>query len=658
MIMHIDDIKALKNREAFQDIDLQFAAFIHALTDVGGAELFLAAALASYAVRGSHVCVRLDSFAGKIFPEYSPDRFGSDDYERLTLRCPDIDAWLAALRNPDCAGVISAPEDARRTPLILDEHNRLYLNRYWSYENELAHQIFARCTTAFEPPELPPGSISSISRLFSDFQHANPADVDWQQVAVFAAMRNPFSVITGGPGTGKTTVAAAIIALTLQLQPGSRISLCAPTGKAQARLREAVLGELDNLNCSADIKKMMAQIKASTIHSLLKPLHNSPEFRHNAENPLGMDLIIVDEASMVSLPVMIRLFRAIPPRTRIILLGDKDQLASVESGAVLADICQAAQPGSFSLDFAKGFALTSKGLMPELQLCAHQTFLTDSTIELKVSHRFNDNEGIGLLRNAVNRVETDADAHQAWAVAQNSAAAGLKTCPLPETALLEHALATVLDEKSIPMANGVMHAFRSYLSLLRDYESFEALDKAYSIIGDFKILCAQRNGVYGVENINALVSGLLGLNSIYSPGMPLMITRNDYVANLFNGDVGLVWNTVNADGNPEPRVFFPNPAYTTGEPLDKKYISFSPVQLPEHEAVFAMTIHKSQGSGFRNILMILPANDSAVLTRELIYTGITRARKQVELWTHKDIFLKAVKRKTMRDSGLEEKLSK
>eukprot|EP00831_Metopus_contortus_P084727 TRINITY_DN9689_c0_g1_i2.p1 TRINITY_DN9689_c0_g1~~TRINITY_DN9689_c0_g1_i2.p1 ORF type:complete len:282 (+),score=70.01 TRINITY_DN9689_c0_g1_i2:126-971(+) len=245
-----------------------------------------------------------------------------------------------------------------------------------------------------------------------------------------------------------------------------------------------------------------------------------------------------------------------------------------------------------------------------------------------------------------------------WEVAQNSAAAGLKTCPLPEAAILEKALTTVLDTNNIPMEDGAMHSFRSYLSLLRDYESFQALDKAYAIIGDFKILCAQRNGVYGVENINALVSGILGLNSIYSPGMPLMITRNDYTANLFNGDVGLVWNTVNADGNPEPRVFFPNPAFVTGEPLDKKYISFSPVQLPEHEPVFAMTIHKSQGSGFRNILMIMPANDSAVLTRELIYTGITRARKQVELWTHKDIFLKAVKRKTLRDSGLEEKLSR
>jgi exodeoxyribonuclease V alpha subunit len=655
MSIKIEDIKALKNREAFQDIDLQFAAFIHALADAGGAELFLAAALASYAVRGSHVCVRLDSFAGRIFPEYSADRFGFDDYERITLRCPDIDAWLAVLRDSDCAGVISAPEDYRRTPLILDEHNRLYLNRYWSYENELAQQIFARCTTAFEPPEMPPGSICSISRLF---QHANPADIDWQQVAVFAAMRNPFSVITGGPGTGKTTVAAAIIALTLQLKPDSRISLCAPTGKAQARLREAVLGELDNLNCSVDIKKMIAQLRAFTIHSLLKPLHNSPEFRHNAENPLGMDLIIVDEASMVSLPVMIRLFRAIPPQTRIILLGDKDQLASVESGAVLADICQAAQPGRFSPDFAKGFAVTSQGLMPELPLCVRQTFLTDSAVELKVSHRFNDNEGIGLLRNAVNRVETDADARQAWEVAQSNAAFGLKTCPLPEAAILEKALTTVLDTNNIPMEDGVMHSFRSYLSLLRDYESFEALDKAYAIIGDFKILCAQRNGVYGVENINALVSGLLGLDKIYSPGMPLMITRNDYTANLFNGDVGLVWNTVNADGNPEPRVFFPNPAYAIGEPLDKKYISFSPVQLPEHEPVFAMTIHKSQGSGFRNILMIMPASDSAVLTRELIYTGITRARKQVELWTHKDIFLKAVKRKTMRDSGLEEKLSR
>ncbi len=658
MTININDIKTVKNSVGFQDIDLHFAGFVSELSKTSCPELFLAAALASYSVRNSHVCTPLEQFAGQNFPEYPAENCDIPDYEQFTVAIPEIIDLTRILRDPQYASVISAPEDQRRTPLILDRANRLYLYRYWEYEQELAELIYKRCCSSeFLPTQLEPGEITSCSKLFSTFSANSSGAVDWQQVAVYTALTNPFSVITGGPGTGKTTVVAAIIALLLEHNPDCRIKLCAPTGKAQARLREAVMSELDNLNCSEPVRQRITGLEAFTLHAMLGTIHNSPDFRHGPDNPLDAQLVIVDEASMVSLPIMTKLFLALAPETRIILLGDKDQLASVESGAVLADICEASELNRFSPVFTEGFARISGSTMPQLPSTTNPSWLTDCAVELKVSHRFDDNAGIGLVRNAVNKVNSEPAAQNALNITANENSGQFKLLPLPEYATLESRLDEILSRQDIVLKDGQPVPFRAYPDILNSNVP-DALDRTFEILNNFKILCAARHGFFGVLNLNAIVRRLLKLENDYASGLPLLITENDYSLNLFNGDIGICRGTINSKGLQETRVFFPNSRYDGTNPDIPRYVSFAPTQLPAHESVFAMTIHKSQGSGFRNVLMILPSRDSSLLTRELIYTGITRAGKYAELWANNDIFIKAITRKTLRDTGLSESLAR
>jgi exodeoxyribonuclease V alpha subunit len=459
------------------------------------------------------------------------------------------------------------------TPLVI-ESGRLYLRRYWEYEQQLARAILQRAVTTAKLPK--------------------KRGADRQQLAATNAVTRNFSVITGGPGTGKTHTVRAILQQLRQHPTGAalKVALAAPTGKAAARLTEAL----------RDIKPA---VEATTIHRLLGTIPDSPYFRHNAERPLTADVVIVDEASMVDLALMTKLVEAVPLTARLILLGDRDQLASVEAGNVLSDICAAAETAGSPLHGA--------------------------VVELTENYRFAESGGIYKLSRAVNA--GDADAALA---ALRDGSAELRWEKLRAAANLGAAL-----------RDRIIAGYRSYLESAADPAS------ALQRLPQFRILCAVRHGAFGVENLNTLVeqtlaeAGLLAPRGSWYAGRPVIITRNDHNLQLFNGDSGIILPDPEAGG--ELRAFFLS--------AEGKLRRFLPSRLPLHDTAFALTVHKSQGSEFDRLLVILPEKDSPVLTRELLYTAITRARSGVELWCNEEIFRAAVLRPTVRISGLRDALS-
>ena len=604
-------------------IDLEFAAAMLRLCGTDSApELFLAAALACRAVRNGHSCCLLREWAGKTLTTLSGE----------TIRLPGFDAWIDALESPRFAAVFRRTAGNMETPLLLDSDGRLYLQRYYRAETVVAGEILRRRLRAPEVPELPAGR---LPRLLRNFHTAPAGEPDYQEIAVCAALSNAFTVITGGPGTGKTTVVAALLALELERNPSLQIALCAPTGKAQARLRESIRqdGAKLDLDDHPEIREKLEQLTASTIHSLLRPDLETGGFRFNRESPLPCDLIVADECSMIPLSLMTALFEALKPEARVILLGDKDQLASVESGAVLADLCDSAERNAFPPEVRR-FAELQTGVLPAA--ITRPLPLSGAVAELVRNHRFARAPQIGRISTAIRNL-TDEQAPQLAAEIARLAADDFRTRNIAAGSF-EAELAAEIAQ---PRRGGV--AFRDLKQLAAD-GSEEALAAAFQLLDSFRILAAIRKGPYGVEELNELMRRLTGLSADYAPGLPLIILRNDSRTGLSNGDIGLVWKSAaRADGI---EIRFPD-----------RENGFHPVELPEHECVFAMTVHKSQGSGFDRVLMILPDRENPVLTRELLYTGITRARSSVELWATESILAATLAARTLRRSGLAARLA-
>jgi exodeoxyribonuclease V alpha subunit len=601
---------------AFNPIDRHFASFLGRLTD-NDPEVQLAAALVSYYRSEGHICLDLEEFDGDGQGRSIPD-------ELRGFLFPKVSDWVKRL---GASPVVGKP--GIFAPLILDDQARLYLHRYWKYETDLASAIkrLAQESTLQVNSKL---LGEGLSRLFPA---EAAAEVDWQMVAAFAAIRKRLCIISGGPGTGKTRTVVLLLTLLLEKADNAnlRIALAAPTGKAAARLQEAVKNAKTALPCSQEIKDKLPE-EASTIHRLLRSVPDSPYFRHDADNPLPVDVVIVDEASMVDLALMAKLVAAIPSSARLILLGDKDQLASVEAGAVLADICNAGAQRVFSREFSGQFADITGKKLPPGSVSPGPSELGDCIVELRKNYRFGEQSGIYKLSQAVN----DGDAQRAIEVlrdAGGSPDSQISWRLSPEPAKLKEALKP-----------HVLNNFTAYLKC-------ENPEAALRCFGQFRILCAVRNGPLGVENINRLVeeiladAGLIEASGNYHAGRPLLITRNDYNLRLFNGDIGVLLQDAKRG---ELRAYFSGP--------EESLRDFLPLRLPVHETAYAMTVHKSQGSEFERVLMILPAEDSAILTRELIYTGLTRASKQVELWTDEKPFRTMIQRKIGRRSGLRDAL--
>jgi exodeoxyribonuclease V alpha subunit len=611
------EIRQLISSSAFSDLDRHFAAFLE--EQAGGAQplVALAAALVSHKRGEGHICLDLEAVAGSTFPDLPPDGVNP-------IPLPPLKAWTKALTS---SPVVRSPGEFK--PLVLDARHRLYLHRYWEYEQTLASAILKRAADL--PPQF--DALALRQKIQALFPAEPGEDVNWQSVAALAAVRRKFCVISGGPGTGKTHTLVLILALLLELgrERNLRIAVAAPTGKAAARIQDSIRIVKATLACDETIRSQLPE-RATTIHRLLGYLPDSARFRHNADNPLPFDVVAVDEASMVDLALMAKLFQAVPPSARMILLGDKDQLASVEAGAVLGDICSAAAPDLARTRSTASHPLPAKSeTRSNVSLPAKNT-LVDCVVQLRKNYRFGQRSAIYRLSTSINEGRGE-DALQILKDSDANAAADLVSAPLPRRARLKEALRA-----------RVTAGFSDFLKVPDPLAALAALAR-------FRILCALREGPFGVAGLNQATEDILeeaGLIRPLSPWYarrPIMITRNDYNLKLFNGDIGLL--LPDGDGG-EPRAFFPGP--------DNTLRKFLPLRLPEHETAYAMTVHKSQGSEFDRVLLILPERESPVLSRELLYTGITRARTSVELWFDEKVFRAALARQVSRTSGLRDAL--
>jgi exodeoxyribonuclease V alpha subunit len=463
-------------------------------------------------------------------------------------------------------------------PLVLQE-DCLYTQRYWFYETRLALQVKQRLQCSYPISALETALDKHFPALAQD-------EFDWQRAAAKLALTQAFAIVTGGPGTGKTTTVVKILALLQELaaQP-LQIALAAPTGKAAMRLQESIGNSIKNLSSTDEIKRQIPD-EVKTLHRLLGARPPSPYFQHDANKPLPYDVVVIDEASMVDLALMSKLVDALKQGARLILLGDKDQLASVESGAVLADLTAS---------------------------------LPQHTVELQKSHRFHGK--IKDLAVAVNQQQ----GKKAWDLLMQGD---------EQISLLTVDTISYIAQKQ-----------QAYLSLVREQADFKQI---FAEFNQFQVLCANRQGENSINDINHRVEKKLQLSGHWYNGRPVMMIENNAAMQLYNGDIGLC--LADKTQNNRLMVFFLRPDGSVKKVL--------PTRLPPCETVFAMTIHKSQGSEFEEVLIALPDKMNPVLTKELIYTAITRAKKTVKVVATADVFIQATAKKIQRIGGLAAKLQK
>jgi len=610
-------LTALQARGVLSDLDVHLARTLTRLADDQREPIALAAALASRAVGQGHVCLDLARVAQ---PGALVDAAGVPiDAAQL----PTCAAWQAALRSSRLVGDADAI-----TPLVLDGE-RLYLRRYWQYEVDLAAAILARVDAVDVGPH-PESLRASLARLFPTA--AGAPHPDWQRVAAFAAVQRRFCVISGGPGTGKTYTVVRILALLLELALAGgctppRIALLAPTGKAAARLTESIRDGKQALDCSDAVRAAIPD-EAQTLHRALGAVPGrSARFRRTRKTPMQVDIALVDEASMVDLSLMAHLVDALPAAARLILLGDQDQLASVEAGAVLGDICNSGTPHHSSRAFRRAAVAATGEALPAAGDRATDAGLADAIVVLAHSHRYDARGGIGRLARAVN--------------AGDMAAVDDALTRDPAVSRTDPRDGGGLDGA---VADAIVAGFAPYCAADTPLARLEAL-KA------FRVLCAHRRGAFGVEPINAQIEQLLAARCGLLPdgaayrGRPILITRNDYALGLFNGDVGVI--DVAADDASRRTAYF----LVAGG-----LRAVAVARLPEHETVFAMSVHKSQGSEFDAVAVLLPREVSPVVSRELLYTALTRARERALLVATPQVLAHAVATPVQRASGLRLRL--
>ncbi|MBR9788169.1 MAG: exodeoxyribonuclease V subunit alpha [Vibrionaceae bacterium] len=701
-------LERLALKGAIRQLDYQFARFLYSQTNDAQGEkptdvqalAFIAGVVSSELGKG-HICLPLFDVQGQ--PTDFASKLGLFGEAALTLntQLQGID-WIQLLQSSALVGTLG-----EALPLMFDGE-RLYLHRYWHYEvtlaeklnqlgaavsllpqefarlSELLNHLFARqyhflfnalvkaneagsnnqvlrqqlvcdhldivASDVLDWPAID-ATLNQANKVqdlqFLDELIPLSACVNWQKVAAAVALTRRFAVISGGPGTGKTTTVTKLLAALIEQAAQEKnltIKLVAPTGKAAARLTESIGKAVQELPVSPELKAKIPT-ESSTLHRLLGAIPNSAEFRHNKQNPLHLDILVIDEASMVDLPMMYKVVDALPKHARLILLGDKDQLASVEAGAVLGDIC------SFS---ALGYGKEQASAIAKLtgfDTLAHSSnsasSIADSLCMLQKSYRFDARSGIGQLAKAVN-LGSAAKVDNVWARDYSD---------------IEHF--PLSSENYNQMMQTLVQEYGRYLKRISQTEidpntgeSESLTRKAKAVLDTFnqcRLLCAIREGDFGVAGLNQRIEKALAArklikvqDEIWYHGRPVMVTRNDHSLGLYNGDIGICMRD---DSEEEPRlkVFFELP--------DGSVKSVLPSRVPEHETAYAMTIHKSQGSEFEYTLMILPPDFSPILTRELIYTGITRAKKRLALYAELNVLKRGIKVKTTRASGLVQRLA-
>lgn len=575
----LKQLETARRQGLLSDLDVHFARLIAGYGE--SPPVVLAAALLSQLTSGGHVCLDLAALAEQ--PLFND-----------LISVPPLPDWQAALQDHPACG-----DAAAYTPLVL-EGQKLYMRRYFDYECAVAAAWQVGAANS-----LPKSLEAKIAALFPVPASGEDRQRD-QRAAAIAALKNRRVLISGGPGTGKTTTLASILALlveqSLEAQPANlglfdpkpqtlRILLAAPTGKAAARMQDAIREAKARLPISDAIKAVMPET-AQTLHRLLgaRPQGGGMVWRHDADNPLACDVLVVDEASMIDLALMARLLAALPPDARLILLGDRDQLASVDAGAVFADLC------------------------------------TAGAATLGVSFRFGADSGIGRLAGMLR----DGDADGVIRLLQE----------------------VTTDLHWLPDASRyavVAHAVQRYADFIAKAKA-ESTGKIFDCFSAFRLLTPMRRGALGVAALNAeiekglAVRGLIPPRSHWYVGKPVMIASNDYALRLFNGDIGIC---VADPESGELRIAFPS---------DEGIRLLAPARLPAHETAWAMTVHKSQGSEFDEAALVLPDEQSELVTRELVYTAVTRARRSAAIWASEAALRAACIRRIVRHSGLVERL--
>ena len=600
-------LDGLRERGHLADIDVHFGRLVAELDGRGSPELPLAGALASEAARAGHVCLGLSDVAGRDWP--------AADGTPL----PDSATWERAL---ETSPAVARPGDQDPRPLVLDGQGRLYLARFWSAEQAVAAGL--RRLAAADVSE-PAGLDAALDRLFPDA----PPD-DRQRAAARTALRRRLGVVSGGPGTGKTYTVAAIVALLLELGivPPGRIALAAPTGKAAARLQEAVRARFRELAATANDTPAAAvtdyEAEATTIHRFL--------LRQRGQDRLPVDALVLDEGSMVDLGLMARVIDALPDGARLVVLGDASQLASVQPGSVFADLCQA-DPASRSPLAATSDARETCAFPGE----AARSPLTRCVVTLTRNFRFDEAGGIGRLAAAVVR----GAAADALAALADRSDEETEMRPLADARAFERLAAEFTDAHFAPLLRTVQ-------------DMREPATDGTGLLARFRVLCAHRTGPFGAERFNRSVERRLRARSLapahdeFYPGRPILVTRNDQRTGLSNGDTGVVLRT--AAGRLQ--VWFPELQDADGRPR-----LVAPARLPRHESFYAMTVHRAQGSEYDEVAIVPGPADSRVVTRELLYTAVTRARRRIVVYGDEAGVTAAVERRSTRSSGLRDALA-
>lgn len=637
-MLHI--LEAWRDAGWLQPLDVSFARFLLTEQPHASPLLLLAAALASHQLGRGHVCLDLAatlSGADRVL-SLPPE---TDDGEGDGLVTPSrllsnltLSRWIAAL-DPGIVG-----DGTRVTPLVL-AGGRLYLYRYWNYERAVARAIADRVAASTQfggQHDLPADRVRPLlDALFGE--PSGLAVPDWQKIACALAARSQFAVVTGGPGTGKTTTVIKLLALVQALhherhRAGGRsepwrplrIQLAAPTGKAAARLGESIAGKLGTLPADAlpGGEQVVAAIpsRVFTLHRLLGGRPHTQARKYNAENPLPVDVLVIDEASMVSLAEMAHVAAAMPPSAQLILIGDKDQLASVEAGAVLGELCRRAQQGHYLPATAEWVAAATGMTLPAAVIDPAGKALDQTVCMLRVSYRFGEHPGIGRLAEAVNEGRAD----DAIELLESRPDRLNYVCTEGPD---DPRMARIIVDGHF--AGEGPRGYRHYLEYAarppqtndpRDFDAWAA--EVLAAQRACQVLCVLRNGPWGVEGLNRSIAQLLHRQKLIAEpsgwyaGRPVMITRNNPALRLTNGDIGVVLPYPAAEGRHALRVAFPA---AEGEGVRW----FAPNRLEDVETVYALTVHKSQGSEFDHAVLVLPPTAGPVLTRELVYTGVTRA---------------------------------
>jgi exodeoxyribonuclease V alpha subunit len=607
--------EVLRTRGISGAAELNVAETVGRLTGETDPNVLAAVALAVLAVRRGHVCLDLTRAreVGVV----------GDDERPLALVLPEPVAWAQTLVT---SPAIRAPHEDGDAPLVLDGH-LLYLDRYWRHEQRLVDGLRGLAAGVLDPPADAAGWIDSL------FPSDEPGATA-RRAAARAVLARRLLVLTGGPGTGKTTTVVRLLALLARsgIPPG-HVALTAPTGRAAARMAQAVHEQADALPVPDDVRRGLTETSATTLHRLLGWRASTPtRFRHHAGRPLTAEVVIVDEASMVSLPMMARLVEALPVRGRLVLVGDPEQLASVDAGAVLGDVT------------AAGHDATSAGARLEGAAEGDAAPVVDAAggdaapvvVTLREVFRFESGGGIDELAAAIRAADVDPGR------VHGLLASGLDGVRHVEPASTPLGMPDEVRELAVA-------AMRDVAAAARAGDPAETLARQER----FRLLAPLRRGPYGVVRANELFARWVHGTPLdrdpadgWPVGTPVMVVRNDHRLGLYNGDVGVV---VAAEDH-RTQVAFPAP--TTTEAVRLVPIA----RLPAVEPVWAMSVHKSQGSQADEVVVVLPGEDTPLLTRELLYTAVTRARRRVTLVARPDVLDAALGRSVQRASGLRSRL--